>query len=106
MIDLFNIVFSTVLDKKPGGYVKLNNNTCFTQIRGSHSNLSDAMIVCDNMEDRCNGVQQVKCKGGHQKITKSTLKTSCKSEPSYRHRQDCNVFLYVKSKGFYIISIL
>ena len=57
------------------------------------------MSVCDKMGDQCNGIQHVKCRGGHQKITKSTLKTTCKSEPSYRRRQDCHVFLYAKSEG-------
>ena len=79
--------------------MKLDSDTCYTQIYGPHSSLNDAKIACDNMGDECNGIQKVECTGVEPKITKSTLKTLCRSKHRYNEDPDCQVLMYEKDRS-------
>ena len=92
------IILNMIIDNEMDGYSKLDNVTCYTQIPGPHPNLRHASIACNNLGDQCNGIQQVDCKGRLMKITKSNMKTICKSKHSYIQNPDCNVVLYVKNE--------
>ena len=71
--------------------MKLDSDTCYTQIYGPHSSLNDAKNACDNMGDECNGIQKVECTGVEPKITKSTMKTLCRSKS--RYHEDPNWYM-------------
>ena len=79
--------------------MKLDSDTCYTQIYGPHSSLDDAKIACDNMGDECNGIQKVECIGVEPKITKSTLKTLCRSKHRYNEDPNCQVLIYEKDRS-------
>ena len=93
---LIEIGTKSFVDKEYDGYVRLNGRECYKQIVGPHSSLEEAMKKCNELEKRCNGIQFVKCKGNHFRITKSLLQVPCTSKPEYIRNPNCDIIIYQK----------
>ena len=78
----------------------MKTQKCYKQIVGPHATLEDAIQKCNELENDCNGIQYVKCKGNNFRITKSLFDAPCTTKPAYTRNPNCDITLYEKGNAF------